>query len=272
MATDPFDVSGRVVVLTGGLGQLGRRFAIALADRGAKVAVLDVSTDRQLIADRFGSRGDDPAFFFAAADVVNRESLAAAMAAIEERWEAPQVLINCAALDSPPDAPATENGPFESYPESSWDRVLDVNLKGVFLCSQVFGGRMAEIGRGSVINISSIYGMVSPNQSIYEYRRQRGETFFKPIAYAASKSGVLNLTRYLATYWGPRNVRVNTLTLAGVFNDQDREFLRSYVPHVPLGRMASADDYTGAILFLASDASRYMTGSNLVVDGGWTAW
>jgi NAD(P)-dependent dehydrogenase (short-subunit alcohol dehydrogenase family) len=149
---------------------------------------------------------------------------------------------------------------------------MDVNVKGVFLCCQVFGGAMAEAGRGSIINISSIYGVVSPNQGLYEYRRRRGETFYKPVAYSVSKSALLNLTRYLATYWARQGVRVNTLTLAGVFNDQAPEFLEAYTNHIPIGRMAEPEDYNGAVLFLASDASRYMTGANLVVDGGWTAW
>ena len=147
----------------------------------------------------------------------------------------------------------------------------DVNVNGVFLCCQVFGGRMAAAGRGSVINVSSIYGLVSPDQRIYEYRRGKGEAFFKPAAYAASKSALLNLTRYLATYWAP-NVRVNTVTFAGVFNDQPARFLEEYTKRVPLGRMAREDEYNGAIVFLASDASSYMTGANLVLDGGYTAW
>ena len=267
-----FAISGRTAVVTGGLGQLGRHFALALADRGARVAVLDQSNDAVTVERQFGARASDAAFEFVAADVTNRASLEEASRVIAARLGSPDVLINCAALDSPPGASAEENGPFESYPEASWDKVIDVNLKGVFLCCQVFGGQMAEAGRGSVINISSIYGLVSPNQTIYDYRRQRGETFYKPVAYAASKSGLLNLTRYLATYWAAKGVRVNTLTLAGVFNDQDEEFLESYTPHVPLGRMASPEDYTGAVVFLASDASSYMTGSNLVIDGGWTAW
>ena len=129
---------------------------------------------------------------------------------------------------------------------------------------------MAQAGRGSVINISSIYGMISPDQRIYEYRRRNGEEFFKPVAYSASKSALFNLSRYLATYWGGKNVRVNTLTFAGVFNGQPGEFLEGYCPKVPLGRMARPDEYNGAVIFLASDASSYMTGEQMLIDGGYT--
>ena len=130
---------------------------------------------------------------------------------------------------------------------------------------------MATEGKGSIVNIASIYGMVSPDQSIYDYRRQNGEEFYKPVAYSASKSGIMNLTRYLSVYWSQQGVRVNTLTIAGVHNDQDKEFLHAYETRIPVGRMASENQYNGSILFLASEASSYMTGSNLVVDGGWTA-
>ena len=140
------------------------------------------------------------------------------------------------------------------------------------LSCQVFGGAMARAGRGSIITIGSIYGMVSPDQRIYDYRRQAGEDFYKPVAYAASKAGILNLTRYLATYWAARGVRVNTLSFAGVFGGQDPSFLEGYCARVPLGRMAREDEYNGAIVFLCSDASAYMTGANLVLDGGFTAW
>ena len=180
--------------------------------------------------------------------------------------------MNNAALDSPPDAPPEEVGPFETYPEASFDEVMDVNVKGVVLCCQVVGAAMAEAGRGSIVNISSVYGLLSPPQDLYEFRRTAGETFFKPVAYSVSKSALLNLTRYLATYWAKAGVRVNTLTLGGIFDEQPQEFLDAYGARVPLGRMAEAGEALGAVVFLASDASSYVTGANLVVDGGWSAW
>jgi NAD(P)-dependent dehydrogenase (short-subunit alcohol dehydrogenase family) len=270
-AIDPlFGVRDRVVVLTGGMGQLGRQYARTLLDRGARVAIFDLNAADAPVGLR--EFADPAQLTVHAVDVTRRVSIEEGLALVEERWGVPHALINNAALDSPPGASAAENGPFEEYPEASWDRVMEVNAKGVFLCCQVIGGRMAAAGRGSIINISSIYGVVSPDQRIYEYRRQGGEAFVKPVAYSASKSALFNLTRYLATYWAERGVRVNTLTLAGVFNNQGPAFLAAYERKVPLGRMADETDYNGAILFLLSDASRYMTGSNLVIDGGFTAW
>jgi NAD(P)-dependent dehydrogenase (short-subunit alcohol dehydrogenase family) len=262
MADDLFSVQGKVVVITGGLGQLGRQFSRTLAERGARVAVFDLQAPE---------RGEDN-FLSVPVDVTRRASLEDGLRRVKAAWGAPHALINNAALDSPPGAPASENGPFETYPEASFDRVMEVNVKGVLLCCQVIGGEMAAAGRGSIVNISSIYGMISPDQRIYEYRRQGGDSFFKPVAYSVSKSALFNLTRYLATYWADRNVRVNTLTFGGVFNQQDPQFLGGYCAHVPLGRMAREDEYNGAVVFLVSEASSYMTGSNLVIDGGWTAW
>lgn len=263
---DIFSLEGRTIVLTGGLGRLGRRYTDFLLSRGARVAVLDRV---EAVADQVS---DNERVLLVGVDVLSKDSLSQALTFIEEKWEVPHGLINNAALDSPPDSPASENGPFEEYPESSWDAVMGVNVKGVFFCCQVFGGAMARAGRGSIINIGSIYGAVSPDQNIYDYRRQRGETFFKPVAYSASKSALYNLTRYLATYWAPKSVRVNILTLAGVADNQEKAFLDGYLRKVPLGRMARAEDYFGPVGFLLSDASIYMTGSDLVVDGGWTAW
>jgi NAD(P)-dependent dehydrogenase (short-subunit alcohol dehydrogenase family) len=272
MDSDLFDVSHKVVIVTGGLGQLGRQFSLTLLDRAAKVAVFDARVDDALTSERFGERRNDPNLEFFSVDVTQRSSLETALQGVIEKWGNPSALINNAALDSPPDASAAENGPFETYPEESWDKVLDVNVKGVVQACQVIGGQMAQAAGGSIINIASIYGMVSPDQRIYEYRRHDGASFFKPAAYSVSKSALLNLTRYLATYWAPKNVRVNTLTFGGVANNQDTEFLKGYCARVPLGRMAREDEYNGAIVFLISDASSYMTGSNLVIDGGWTAW
>lgn len=263
-----FDISKEIVVITGASGQLGCQYAKAFLQRGAAVCGLDLKLSREGEALRAAYPGT---FLFHSADVTDKTTLTAALNTMKSRFGVPTVLINNAALDSPPSAPPEENGPFEDYPETSWDKVMAVNLKGVYCCCQVFGGAMAGEGRGSIINISSIYGVVSPDQSLYEYRRQRGETFFKPIAYAVSKSGILNLTRYLATYWAKQGVRVNTLTIAGVFNNQEQAFLDAYCGRIPVGRMANADEYNGAVLFLASPASRYMTGSNMVLDGGWTA-
>lgn len=271
MTDSLFSVVGKVALVTGGLGQLGRQFARTLAARGARVVVLDQRVDSGVAARHFGELAASMTFL--AVDVTRRDSLEAALREIQARVGIPEVLVNNAALDSPPGSPAGENGPFEDYPEASFDKVMEVNVKGVVLCCQVFGGAMAKAGRGSIINISSIYGVVSPDQRIYEYRQANGgHPFFKPVAYSASKSALINLTRYLATYWAPQGVRVNSLTFAGVFNNQDTEFLKHYCPKVPLGRMAREDEYNGAIVFLASDASSYMTGSNVVLDGGFTAW
>jgi NAD(P)-dependent dehydrogenase (short-subunit alcohol dehydrogenase family) len=259
---DPlFDLAGRVAVVTGGMGQLGRVYAEGLAERGMKVAVFDIEDGE---APR-GARAY-------AVDVTEREALEEAARSVEDEWGVPHLLVNNAGLDSPPDAPAEEVGPFETYPEASFDAVLGVNVKGAFFCCQVVGGAMAREGRGSIVNVSSIYGLLSPVQDLYAFRRGRGETFVKPVAYSVSKSAILNLTRYLATYWADAGVRVNTLTLAGVFNEQPAEFLDAYTARVPMRRMLEAKEALGAVVFLASDASSYVTGANLVVDGGWSAW
>ena len=270
---DPmFSVEGRVAVVTGGMGQLGTAYAGALSERGARVAVFDITTETRFGNAAFEKGLENESIVSFKVDITDDQAVKAVMSEVVGLWEEPHILINNAALDSPPDAPPEEVGPFETYPVSSFEKVMDVNVKGSLICCQVIGDAMARKGRGSIINVSSTYGILSPCQDIYQFRRQQGQEFFKPVAYSVSKSAVLNLTRYLATYWAKKGVRVNTLTLAGVFNNQPREFLEAYCPRVPMGRMASADELCGAILFLASDASSYMTGSNLIVDGGWSAW
>jgi NAD(P)-dependent dehydrogenase (short-subunit alcohol dehydrogenase family) len=252
--TDSFSLEGRVAIVTGGAGQLGAEIVRGLEERGARVAVFDLA-------------GDD-----FRVDVTDRAAIEQATGRVVAELGEPHVLVNAAALDSPPDAPPDEVGPVETYPEESFDRVMDVNVKGTFLCCQVVGARMAKAGRGSIVNVSSVYGMLSPVQDVYEFRRAGGETFFKPVAYSVSKSALYNLTRYLATYWARSGVRVNTLTLAGVWNDQPQEFVDAYTARMPIGRMADVAEVVGPVVFLASDASSYVTGANLVADGGWSAW
>jgi NAD(P)-dependent dehydrogenase (short-subunit alcohol dehydrogenase family) len=258
MTDNLFSLDGRVAIVTGGAGKLGAKIAQGLHERGARVAVFDIA-----------AKEAEGSF---CVDVTDRRAVERALDGVTRRWDVPHALVNAAALDSPPDAPADEVGPLENYPEESFDRVMEVNVKGTFLCCQVIGARMAEASRGSIVNISSIYGMLSPVQDVYDFRRAQAETFFKPVAYSVSKSALYNLTRYLATYWARSGVRVNTLTLAGVWNDQPQEFLDAYTARMPIGRMADVNEVVGPVVFLASDASSYVTGANLVADGGWSAW
>ena len=269
---DVFSVDSKVVVITGGMGLLGAQFAQSLLMKGAAVAVLDLADRIDLSPAGFGPWIDRRRLCLIPADVTERSSLEAALQQVVRTFGVPEGLINSAAFDAPPHSPVAENPPFEQYPESAWHRVMDVNVTGVFLSCQVFGSALAAAGRGSIVNISSIYGLVSPDQRVYDYRRDRGEAFYKPVSYSVSKSAVLNLTRYLATHWATRGVRVNTLTFGGVFTGQEDAFVDAYSARTPMGRMARLDEYDGAVQFLLSDASSYMTGSNMILDGGWTAW
>lgn len=261
-----FNLSDKVAIITGAAGQLGGEYVRALLKAGAKVAVFDIWLENpkgQL------KEIKSKKLLLVKVDVTKKSTIEEGLNLVVKYLGNPTILINNAALDTPPNSSELNTGSFETYPEQAWQAMMDVNLKGVFLCCQVIGGHMAKSGGGSIINISSIYGLFSPDQRIYEYKEK---PFYKPVTYSVSKSAVLNLTRYLATYWAKKNVRVNTLTLGGVFNNQDDVFLKCYSSKVPLGRMANQNEYNGAILFLASDTSSYMTGSNLVIDGGYSCW
>ena len=259
-----FNVENKIIVITGVCGQMGRVYTKFFLKNGAIVIGLDISLNKKLDL-------DNKNFFFVETDITNKKSISKALKETKQKFGIPEVLINNAGLDSPPETNSPETGRFEEYPEEAWDRVLDVNLKGIFLTSQIFGEAMSQNKKGSIINVSSIYGLVSPDPKIYDYKNNGMHSFYKPVAYSASKSGIINLTKYLAVYWAKDNVRVNTLSISGVFNNQDEKFLESYCSRIPIGRMAKKDEYNGALLFLASDDSSYMTGSNLIIDGGWTA-
>ena len=270
-----FDLQDKVSIVTGGLGQIGIEFSLELLKRGSKVAVFSRTRKEDVIEENFPKQylEEDRVRFFSV-DITKKETIQSALEEICRDWDIPHVLVNNAGIDTQPSAPPEVSGPFENFPEEVFREVVDINLVGTFLCSQAVGAKMAEAGRGSIINIGSIYGMLSPVQDIYAYKKEKtGVPFIKPVAYSASKSGLYNLTRYMATYWARTGVRVNIMSPSGVFRDtQDEEFQKNYCARIPIGRMAQPDEYNGALIFLASDASKYMTGSNLVIDGGWTAW
>lgn len=269
---DKFSLSGRTALVTGGAGLLGRQFARTLGEAGAKVVVADL--DQETADEHAGSLVKDGMIAMAVGvDVTNPESVSAMVEKTVKRFDSLDVIVNSAALDPKFDPENLEHqsaNAFETYPLETWKQAIDVNLTGMFLTCQAAARRMLEQGSGVIINICSIYSLAGPDQRLYE--QPDGARFYKPVYYPVSKAGICGLTRYLAAYYGGKNIRVNALTPGGVFNDHDASFTEKYAPKTMLGRMAELDELNGALLFLASDASSYMTGANLVVDGGYTAW
>ncbi|MEJ7892740.1 MAG: SDR family oxidoreductase [Solirubrobacteraceae bacterium] len=261
---DERPLTGEVAVVTGALGNLGPHWVESLLSAGAAVLALDLRDEGAAeLEARVGERGGG--FRFEQADVTERDSLGRARGAAAA-FGTPSVLVNNAGIDQPPSAHA-ERFSIEEIPSEVFRATVETNLLGVFHAMQVFGAPMAEAGRGSIVNIGSLYARMAPEPLLYDH--MPGDTpFLKPPAYGASKAGVVNLTRYFARLWGPRGVRVNSLSPGGVKGAQDGEFVRKYCSRVPLSRMAEPSDLTGPLLFLASDASRYMTGQDLRVDGG----
>jgi NAD(P)-dependent dehydrogenase (short-subunit alcohol dehydrogenase family) len=271
MTANLFSLEGKTAIVTGALGLLGRHHCHALAEAGASVVVADLDAHQARsfaaeLEEKYG-RG----VLGTATDITDPASVEALKAETLKRFDSIDVLVNNAAVDDVFVSSGREAVRLENYPLELWRRSLDVNVTGTFLCSQILGAEMALRGQGSIINIASTYGVVAPDQSIYE-KPNGSQTFFKSPAYPTTKGAVISLTRYLAAYWGRSGVRVNSLSPGGVENSQDHYFIRNYSARTPLGRMAKPTDYKGAIVFLSSDASLYMTGANLIVDGGWTAW
>ena len=266
-----FGLSGQTAIVTGALGRLGREYVATLADAGAAVGAIDVAGDGTVF-DALRARGQR--IHVERADLAKKDEADRAIDAIVRALGAPSILVNNAGMGSSPAAAGNENGPFEDYSEAAWDTMIDSHLKTTLFATQAFirHYRAAKHDAGSIINVSSTYGIVSPDQSLYDYKRTDGTVFVKPVGYSVAKSGVLNFTRWLAEYGAPLGIRANTLVPGGVREaGHAREFVEGYERRTPLGRMANDSDYNGAVLFLASRASSYMTGATLVVDGGWTA-
>ena len=269
---DKFNLKGSTVLVTGGGGLLGRQFALALAQAGANVMLADLAYEAA--ADQAEViRAEGLSAEALAVDVVDPDSTRAMVEQTLTHFGRLDVLINSAALDpkfDPQHQSEQIANAFETYSLEAWRKALDVNLTGMFLASQAAVQPMLAQGKGVIINICSTYGINGPDQRIYI--RPDGTRSYKPVYYSVTKAGVFGFTRYLAAYYAGKNIRVNALTPGGVYNQHDEVFVKAYSAKTILGRMANIDEMSAAMLFLASDASSYMTGSNLIVDGGWTAW
>ena len=271
---EKFDLTGRVAIVTGGVGLLGKEFCRTLVEAGAAVAVVDLNADAtKKVADDLVAGGYRAIGI--ATDITKPEAVDAMVAETLKAFGRIDILVNSAGMDPKfdPDAAAKGIAPgaFEEYPLDQWNAALNVNLTGTFLVTQACVKQMVAQGKkGSVINICSTYGLNGPDQRVYIKDGKR--VAFKPVYYTVTKAGMLGFTKYLAAYYAGTEIRVNALTPGGVYNNHEEYFVKNYSAKTIMGRMAHGDEMNGALLFLASDASSYMTGNNVVVDGGWTAW
>lgn len=261
-----FCLKNKNIIITGSAGRLGSQFAHTLSEFGANTILIDINKQKNMSLEKKLKKTfkTNPKSFII--DLTKPNEIVDLKKILKENYDSIDGLINNAHVKT---LPQTKNFDLENYPIELWTEFIDVHLTAPFMMCKEFGSIMASAKKGSIVNISSIYGLVAPDQRIY------GKTHLNsPASYSAAKSGILNLTRYFASYWANKNVRVNTLTPGGIEDKkyQSNQFIKKYSSKTMLGRMGKNDDFNGAILFLMSDASSYMTGANLVIDGGWTAW
>jgi NAD(P)-dependent dehydrogenase (short-subunit alcohol dehydrogenase family) len=264
-----FDLSGRTALITGGAGLLGKKHAEALASFGANIIIVDLrNKEASQLIKTLQAKYSIKALAITA-DITKPKQVEKMVITAVEKMGSIDILINNAAMTVKSGGKLGKRyfSKFEEYPFDLWEEAIKVNLNGVFLCSQTVGKVMLKQKKGVIVNIASDVGVISPDHRIY-----KDEKFNTPLSYAVSKAGIISLTRYLATYWAKKNIRVNSLSPAGVFNNHDQRFVDKLSACIPLGRMAHVDEYQGAIIYLSSDASSFMTGSNLIVDGGRTCW
>ena len=270
--SDLFDLTGRIAVITGGAGLLGRKHADAIAECGGIPVLLDISGEAaKNSAAEIGGEA-----LGLAVDITEEASVDNALAKVKQKFGRIDVLVNNAANNPKMEVGGITDKPWsrlENFPTEFWNNDINVGLTGAFLCSRIFGSEMASQGGGVILNIASDLGLIAPDQRIYrEQGRTESAQRVKPVSYSVVKAGLIGLTRYLATYWADQGVRANSLVAGGVYNGQDEAFVERLTNLIPMGRMADKDEYKAAVAFLVSDASSYMTGSNLVIDGGRTVW
>ncbi len=268
---EKFNLTGKAAIVTGGIGLLGKEFCRTLAEAGASVLVADLNgNEAENYSNELRGAGFDAGF--ARVDITDPASVQSMVECCVDLFGSLDILVTSAAMDPKFDSAheGQHGNNFEDFPVEAWRQALDVNLTGMFLCCQAAAREMKKKNSGSIINICSTYGLVGPDQRIYLRPGEPVRT--KPVYYSVTKAGVLGLVHYMSTYYAGTNIRTNALTPGGVFNNHDELFVKNYSARTVMGRMAHKDEMNGALLFLASDASSYMTGSNLVVDGGWTAW
>jgi NAD(P)-dependent dehydrogenase (short-subunit alcohol dehydrogenase family) len=272
-----YDLSGRTALVTGAGGLLGRQHSAALVEAGARVVVTDIGLPQcEAAIAAVRAIAPEADLVAVAIDVTSPESIHAAADHLGSREIAVDILVNNAAIDPKVTSlpGVMHSSRFEAFPIPQWQMEIAVGLTGAMLCSQVFGGAMARRGRGVILNIASDLGVIAPDQRLYRQPQitRDEEQPVKPVTYSVIKHGLIGLTRYLATYWADKGVRVNAISPGGVYNNQDPAFVEKLTRLIPMGRMAAVDEYCAAIQFLCSDASSYMTGQNIVIDGGRSVW